>query len=718
MTKPGGQSTKRHLPGHPEFQQVHDLSAMGVLAVDASGVVTYVNAVALAYMRLPKERVLGRSLFDLYQDTSPDQQNKNKLLGAEEITDQEFKRNTENAGDDSFALISTKIHRDEKGLEQTYVFLRDISVQKKKERLFSYLNKAAEELTKARDTKSALEQIARFIVPTFASWFIIDIINGDKFESLLLKHADQDRIEWARDYRKKYPPDPNGQNGQAYVLKTGKAGFVPVVTDEQIAATVLDPEQLKLVLQIGLKSVILAPMSNQHAITGVVSFISSRDDRYFDETDLEFAQNFASLVGLVLDNTRLNEAASKEIALRQQSEEQFRFLADVIPHKTWTATPDGRASYYNKGWYDYTGFNDFDSLRNNIWEVIHPDERAVAAVEYPKAIQAGYGWELEQRFRRHDGVYRWHLTRFAPHKDGDGNIMLWVGTSTDIHEQKESRLAIEAANNELSAANNELATANEELFASNEELSSLNEELASINEELTETQAQVRDMNAKKDEFIGLASHELKTPLTSIMGYLQILEKMMKEEQTQKYLVRTLNQAQRLTDLVNDLLDVSRIEAGKLKLAEVVFDMRKIVDEAIELIRHINPKYEIALESPVAECMVRADSQRIEQVIINLLTNAIKYSPGANKVIVRLSCNESEATVSVTDFGIGIPANKRSKIFSRFYRVEDANPAISGLGIGLYISNEIISRHNGKLWVDGNVGAGSTFYFSLPIIRA
>ncbi|WP_342646961.1 PAS domain S-box protein [Mucilaginibacter sp. CSA2-8R] len=226
---------------------------------------------------------------------------------------------------------------------------------------------------------------------------------------------------------------------------------------------------------------------------------------------------------------------------------------------------------------------------------------------------------------------------------------------------------------------------------------------------------EVKILNDKKDEFIGLASHELKTPLTSIIGYLQILNRQIKDEHTKKFMIKTLQQVKKLSGLVSDLLDVSKIEAGKLQLTKDNFDICQVVDDAIELIQHSNKTHTISFHPNIDNLQIYGDPQRIEQVIINLLTNAIKYSPQDNRVEVGINHTANEVQISVKDFGMGIPAEKLQHVFSRFYRVEDLNPNISGLGIGLYISHEIVSRHNGKLWVDSTLGQGSTFWLSLPV---
>jgi signal transduction histidine kinase len=233
-------------------------------------------------------------------------------------------------------------------------------------------------------------------------------------------------------------------------------------------------------------------------------------------------------------------------------------------------------------------------------------------------------------------------------------------------------------------------------------------------EEKARLYEQVKMLNDKKDEFIGLASHELKTPLTSIQGYLQILSRMVHDERSRQFVDKTVQQVKKLNALVSDLLDVSKIEAGKLQLSMELFDIRKLILEAIELISYSNDNYRIVLETDLSEMPVNGDPNRIEQVIINLLTNAIRYSPGKDKIEILLSHEAGEVKVGVKDYGVGIPAEKQALVFSRFYRLDETNPNVSGLGIGLYLSHEIITRHNGRIWAESQPGQGSTFWFTLP----
>lgn len=242
----------------------------------------------------------------------------------------------------------------------------------------------------------------------------------------------------------------------------------------------------------------------------------------------------------------------------------------------------------------------------------------------------------------------------------------------------------------------------------------ISEQLAA-QEEKARLYEQVKQLNDKKDEFIGLASHELKTPLTSISGYLQILDMITNDDKSKVFVGKTLQQVKKLNTLVSDLLDVSKIEAGKLQLSNQQFNIRQLVDDVVELMAHGNHKYQIELETDIERLMVSGDPHRVEQVIINLMTNAIRYSPGQHQVIVYLGKEAGAVKIGVRDFGIGIAADKLKQIFARFYRVDDANPTISGLGIGLYLSQEIVTRHQGQIWAESVPGEGSIFWFTLPL---
>ncbi|MDB5133565.1 MAG: domain S-box protein [Mucilaginibacter sp.] len=226
---------------------------------------------------------------------------------------------------------------------------------------------------------------------------------------------------------------------------------------------------------------------------------------------------------------------------------------------------------------------------------------------------------------------------------------------------------------------------------------------------------EIKMLNARKDEFIGIASHELKTPLTSINGYLQILERNLSNDMNIGFVKKTKAQLNKLMVLVSDLLDVSKIQAGKLELTMETFDLNSLLTETIEIMQPLSTSHLLTFYNGFEETLVLADRRRIEQVIINLITNAIKYSPKSDKVNIEVNKSGKYATVTIKDYGIGISNDQQEHIFTRFFRADGLASHMSGLGLGLYISKEIIDRHKGNIKVKSEIGSGSEFYFSIPL---
>lgn len=225
-------------------------------------------------------------------------------------------------------------------------------------------------------------------------------------------------------------------------------------------------------------------------------------------------------------------------------------------------------------------------------------------------------------------------------------------------------------------------------------------------------------LDKRKDDFISMASHELKTPITTIKAFTQILQAISinQKEKRVAYLEKIENQVNKLTKIINDLLDISKIRNGMLGIMKEHFEFDVLVEEVIYAFKSINSTHTIILKGKTHK-NVFADRDRIGQVVANLLNNAIKYSPGGKRIVVTLSSDEKSVTVAVRDFGIGIAKKDQHKIFQNFYRVyEQSNSQFPGLGVGLHISSEIIKLHNGQLHVVSKRRKGSTFSFSIPVV--
>lgn len=359
---------------------------------------------------------------------------------------------------------------------------------------------------------------------------------------------------------------------------------------------------------------------------------------------------------------RTQDALRLEIETRKKAQAELKEQVDQL-HKTleslpqiaFTATEEGEIDFVNKQWFKYSqSMGDFPSIY----------EGGKICEKWAVNRELGLPFEMEVRIKPlHSEVYRYHLLRIIPIKEKDV-VVSWVGTFTDIDDQKQ--------------------------------------------------------IEKRKDEFLSIASHELKTPLTSIKAYVQLLARSIDRnacESASVYIGRVEDQLKKLDSLIADLLDISKIENGKLKLNKKTIDFERLLDHAIETIYHTHEKGLFAIEraGDLIDVPVVADEIRIEQVLINYLTNAIKYSPGADRVVVHTEKGTGFVRVSVRDFGIGIPEAKKDSVFDKFYRVEESSLKFQGLGIGLYICSEIILQHGGTYGVESHVGEGSTFYLTIPL---
>jgi len=360
---------------------------------------------------------------------------------------------------------------------------------------------------------------------------------------------------------------------------------------------------------------------------------------------------------LLLLNQELEQRVVTALA---ESENRFRNMMETMPQIAWTNTFGGEITFYNQGWYDYTGLDHEQTKRWGWRKAIHPDDLKFTLDQFRAIRGSCDGGEFQVRIKNKEGIYRWHLSRLMPINNEDEEAMLWVGTATDIHE--------------------------------------------------------LRLLQQQKDDFISIASHELKTPITTLKASLQILNKM-KDNPEHKMLPVFIDQANKslnkVTVLVEDLLNSTRVNEGQLQLNQKLLTVADVIDDCCRYIR-IEGIYTIVTEGD-RQLQVYADADRINQVLINLVNNAIKYAPESKIIKVYIEKVGDMVKVSVTDEGPGITALKLSHLFDRYYRVETTGIQGSGLGLGLYICAEIIKKHNGQIGVNSELGKGSTFWFTLPV---
>ena len=250
-----------------------------------------------------------------------------------------------------------------------------------------------------------------------------------------------------------------------------------------------------------------------------------------------------------------------------------------------------------------------------------------------------------------------------------------------------------------------------------EERGRLLEQLRNVNQELVINYTRIREVDKLKDEFISVAAHELKTPVTIMKGYAQALLRTTEDIPLPRCkMLDAINRgADRIDRIIVDLLDVSRLQLGHLELAKEGIDLPALVEDVRHRLASTTTEHHIRMVKAVP-AVVQGDRDRLEQVLLNLIDNAIRYSPGGGEVDLEVAVRGDEAVVSVRDHGVGIPRAKQARIFERLYRAHTGTPYdYGGMGVGLYISREIITRHGGEMWFESEEGRGSVFQFSLPL---
>jgi len=346
--------------------------------------------------------------------------------------------------------------------------------------------------------------------------------------------------------------------------------------------------------------------------------------------------------------------------LVKESEQKLQLLADNMSQLAWMSDENGYIFWYNQRWFDYTGTTPEEMEGTGRHKVLHPDEIARVIQKYERDFEKGIIWEDTFQLRAKDGTYRWFLSRAIPFKDESGKITRWFGTNTDITQE--------------------------------------------------------RALAQQKDDFISIASHELKTPITSLKASLQLMDRM-KDNPSAQLLPKLIDQSnrsmQKLGALVEELLNSSRLTEGQLHLSKTRFKVSELLEGCCHHVR-VAGKHNLVFGGD-RDLEIHADEHRIDQVVVNFVNNAVKYAPDSKDICLNVEKIGNMAKISVKDTGPGIAPDKIPHLFSRYYRADYSGSQYSGLGLGLYISAEIVKRHGGEIGVDSELGKGSTFWFKLPI---
>jgi PAS domain S-box-containing protein len=518
------------------------------------------------------------------------------------------------------------------------------------------------------------------------------------------------------------------------------------------------------------------------------------------------AQRFGSVDGqsdlILLAIEDITDRKRIEAALRQTEQHQ-RFILDSIPQKLVTTKPDGSVDYFNARWMEYTGLS-FEQLKDWGWkQIIHPDDLEEHVRGWLHAIKTGEVYEHESRFRHADGEYRWHVSRGVPMRNEAGQIVMWVGANTDIHDiklielalvdseiryrrlfesAKDGILILDTESGRITDANpfmGELLGYSHEHFLGKElwEIGLFSDKSANeaavrtlqdkgyiryehlpletssglrvevevvantysedhhkviqcnirditernrLENQMQEQAVALKDLHLRKDEFLAMLSHELRNPLAPISNAVHLLRLGKNEEPLQQKACAIIErQLAQLTRLVDELMEVSRITTGRVQLRLDRVIVKGIVDRAIETAHPCidQRRHELTVSLPPQPIWLHADASRLEQVIVNLLTNAAKYTEEGGHIWLTVHEDGMECVLTVRDSGVGIAPELLPRIFDLFTQAERSlDRSQGGLGIGLALVQRLVELHGGKVAVTSLLGHGSEFVLRLPML--
>jgi PAS domain S-box-containing protein len=406
--------------------------------------------------------------------------------------------------------------------------------------------------------------------------------------------------------------------------------------------------------------------------------------------------------GAVIMHVDITESKLAEAVLRER-ESELRSLAEAMPQMVWITRADGWTSYFSQRWMDYTGLTLEESLGRGWIKPFHPDDKQRAWDEWAHATETVGRYSLECRLRRADGDYRWWLIRGVPHRDASGEVSKWYGTCTDIHNLKVATEALQTV-----------------LDETERQVEARTAELAAANTRLRDAVERADAANLAKSQFLSRMSHELRTPMNAVLGYAQLLDRKYKEPEIQEYAGAILRGGRHLLKLIDELLDIGRVESGEVSVSVERVAVEDVLNHALTMVRPTANSANIKLSIQSETCrgvQVEADRGRLAQVLINLLGNAVKYNRPDGQVVVTCASEPNGLSrIEVSDTGFGISADDQLRLFQPFQRFGDLG--IEGTGLGLALSYRLVDIMGGRLGLAHSSERGSTFFVELKTAQA
>ena len=585
---------------------VVDIALDCIITIDHDGLILEWNAAAERTFGYSRSAVLGRQLAETiippqYREAHYRGFARYRQTGEAQILGKRVELEGMRADGSIFPIELAITRVPLPGLPVFTAYLRDLTHRRRLEATQQLLLRASQVLLSYLDTDRLLCNLSNVVVPAFADWYTVDVVEADRsIRRIETKHRDPSKIEATHALAARYANRPESQFGARAVMRSGRSQLVAAVTDDMISDIAKDPQHLRLLRSLGLRSFMVVPLRGRDAILGALTFVTAESGRQFDADDLEVAEDLASRAALAIDNARL----------------------------------------------------------------------------------------------------------FADGKEG-----------RRLLEEQATELEAQAA--ELESVASELEQSNHDLRSANQDLAERTRDAERASREAESARLEADTANRAKSEFLAAMSHELRTPLNAIIGYAQLLDVGIHGPVTaeqQADLGRIQRSSQHLLGLINDILNYAKVESGRIEydITSTAVDQCLIAVE--ELVAPLAAEKQITyrLRTACPGACVCADAEKLRQILVNLLSNAIRYTPEGGRVEVRCSARGKEILIDVIDTGVGIPADKLDAIFEPFVQVDRYAGQRQGTGLGLAISRDLARGMRGDLTVRSEVGRGSVFTVRLP----
>ncbi|PSB17702.1 diguanylate cyclase [filamentous cyanobacterium CCP2] len=752
---------------------------VGIVACDAEGILTLFNQTAREFHGLPNHGPMGQLLpdqwaeqYDLYMPDGKTRMPKEEIPLFRALQGQTV-HNVEmiiapHQGTRRTLLASGRAIVDAQGNKQgAVVAMHDITERKQIEaersqliqeqireqtarleaeagqRRAAFLVEVSTALAASLEYERTLASVADLVVPFFADWCAIDLVNyqlqsdaspdSQSIHRVAVAHRDPDKAKLGWELHRRYPQQQGATEGVPKVLRTGQAEMAAEIPDATLAAVAHDAEHLQILRELGLKSCIVSPLIARGQILGAISFVTAESDRRYSPSDLALAEDIAHRAAIAIDNARLYREAQQAQQAAERSAERIARLQSVTAACSESMTPDQVAEVIvEQGMAALGASFAMVALLNEMGselEVVRVEGSELEQVEgwhrfsvnspvpLAEAVRTGQPiWvePTEQRVARYP-----HLAEHYQQQ----HFGAWVSIPLTVEGRTVGGMS-------FAFAEPELLNEEEQAF-----ILSLSQQCAQaiVRTHLYEAERIARseavreaersaDANRIKDEFLAILSHELRSPLNPILGWVKMLRSGMLDTTKTAHALETIERNAKLqTQLIEDLLDVSRILQGKLSLTTVPVSLTLSIQAALETVRLAAEAKNIQIQTILnpPDVQVLGDSARLQQIVWNLLSNAVKFTPPGGQVTIRLDKLTEFAQIQVCDTGKGIQPDFLPYVFDYFRQADSTTTRkFGGLGLGLAIVRHLAELHGGTVQAESQgEGQGATFTVRLPLLK-